>query len=891
MNGAGLLTLSGTNTYSGTTTISSGTLALGAAGTVNSTTQIAVAAGATYDVSAIASYTLSSSTSLSASGTGTTVGSTAATIKGATTVNLGAQGVSLTFTPTSFTGDTTHPSLLVSQGALTLSNNTISVNNTGSSALGPGTYRLIQVTGGIINGAPNSTVSVTGSGLVAGATAALSVSGGNVNLVVKGTPAFSNLTSSQSTTYGTTSVVLNGNLSANGASYPANGEMITVTINGNAQNTTISDATGGFSIGYNPSTIPASFSAYTITYSYAGSALLNSASDISKTLTINRAALGIFASDRAKTYGQTVTFAGTEFAATGLKNSETVGSVTLSSSGAAASAPVSGSPYTIAPSAPAGGTFSPGNYTISYFNGALTVGQAGLTVTGLTGNNKIYNGDATATLSGTAILSGVLNGDDVGLGGIPYVSFADKSVGLNKTITVSGYTLTGAAAGNYTLTQPSLNGDITAKGLTITGLTGSSKEYDGTLEANVSGSATLAGVVPNDDVTIDGTPVATFGDKNIGTAKPISVSGYTLSGADAFNYDLEQPSGLTADVTRKNLTVTGAVALDRTYNQTTSATITGATLVGVIDGDDVTVDGTGSFADAAVGDDKPVTAELSLGGDDSGNYTLTQPVDLTADITPRILSVTGAIAQNKTYDRTTSATITGATLVGVLSGDSVTVEGGGNFSDAAVGNGKAVTAALTLAGDDVSQYSLNQPSNLSANITAKGLTVTGLTGSNKVYDGTAVASFTGTPSLLGIVTGDEADVTLSGSAAASFADPFIETGKTITVSGYTLDGAAAGNYSLTQPVLSGDILARVFRITGKTGPDFDSGTNTTTLTVNFVGVPGQLYSIEYSPDLVNWAPYPGNRVDTTPTGSFSIILTASGNQTVAWKKMFFQAGP
>ena len=55
--------------YTCKTTITAGTLALGSAGTINSSTNIAIAAGATFDVSAIASYTMSASTTLSASGT------------------------------------------------------------------------------------------------------------------------------------------------------------------------------------------------------------------------------------------------------------------------------------------------------------------------------------------------------------------------------------------------------------------------------------------------------------------------------------------------------------------------------------------------------------------------------------------------------------------------------------------------------------------------------------------------------------------------------------------------------------------------------------------------------------------------------------------------------
>jgi autotransporter-associated beta strand protein len=286
-SGSGTLTLSGANTYTGNTSITAGTLALGSSGSINNTPLVSVSAGATFDVSAISSYTLSSSTTLSASGTGTTVGSTAAAIKGGTTVSLGSRPISLTFTPTAFTGDTAHPALYISQGTLSLNGNAFTVNNASGTALNAGTYRLVQQASGSITSAGSYSVSVTGSGLISGATASIQVSGGNVNLVMMATPTYSGLTSSQSITYGAASVTLGGKLSATGPIYPPNGETVTVTINGNAQTTTINDSTGDFSINYNLSGLVYSPNAYTITYSYAGDATFNSASDTSKTLTVN----------------------------------------------------------------------------------------------------------------------------------------------------------------------------------------------------------------------------------------------------------------------------------------------------------------------------------------------------------------------------------------------------------------------------------------------------------------------------------------------------------------------------------------------------------------------------------------------------------------------------
>src|SRR5207244_11726571 len=65
------------------------------------------------------------------------------------------------------------------------------------------------------------------------------------------------------------------------------------------------------------------------------------------TLTVNPKSLTITANSTSKTYGQMLTFAGTEFASSGLINGDTVTSVTLSSTGAAATATVASSPYAI----------------------------------------------------------------------------------------------------------------------------------------------------------------------------------------------------------------------------------------------------------------------------------------------------------------------------------------------------------------------------------------------------------------------------------------------------------------------------------------------------------------------------------------------------------------
>src|SRR5207237_6242747 len=122
-------------------------------------------------------------------------------------------------------------------------------------------------------------------------------------------------------------------------------------------------------------------------------------------------------------------------------------------------------------------------------------------------------------------------------------------------------------------------------------------------------------------------------------------------------------------------------------------------------------------------------------------YTLTQPTGLTANITVKALTVTGITANNKVYDGNATATLNtaSATLVGVVGGDIVTLNTAGataTFANKNVGTGKAVTVSgLTLSGTSAGNYTLTQPAGLTANITVKTITVTGISANNKVYDG------------------------------------------------------------------------------------------------------------------------------------------------------------
>ena len=82
---------------------------------------------------------------------------------------------------------------------------------------------------------------------------------------------------------------------------------------------------------------------------------------------------------------------------------------------------------------------------------------------------------------------------------------------------------------------------------------------------------------------------------------------------------------------------------------------------------------------------------------------------------------------------------------------------------------------------------------MTANITAKALTVSGLTASSKTYDGSASATFfSSSVSYSGIVTGD----TFTGSYSGLFTNANVGSGKTVNITS-SYSGADAGNYSVT----------------------------------------------------------------------------------------------
>ncbi|MDQ3344436.1 MAG: YDG domain-containing protein, partial [Actinomycetota bacterium] len=196
-----------------------------------------------------------------------------------------------------------------------------------------------------------------------------------------------------------------------------------------------------------------------------------------------------------------------------------------------------------------------------------------------------------------------------------------------------------------------------------------------------------------------------------------------------------------------------------------------------------------------VGNEKTVTGTgFSLAGAAADNYALgSATLTTAADITANGLTV-GFTAADKVYDGTAAASITDRSTSGVQAGDVVTVSGGSaTFANKNVGDGKPVTASgFVLGGADGGNYSVQSVNPATANITPKSVTGS-FTADDKTYDGNTSATVTG-QSLNDTISGD--NVSLTG-GTATFATKNAGTAKTVTLTGATLTGTDAGNYTLT----------------------------------------------------------------------------------------------
>jgi hypothetical protein len=450
---------------------------------------------------------------------------------------------------------------------------------------------------------------------------------------------------------------------------------------------------------------------------------------------------------------------------------------------------------------------SGGNYDVHTHTATGTISPKNLTISGAVANDKTYDANDTATINWTnAQLNGVVTGDTVSIDHSAYAAhFADKNVGTNKPVTVTGVGLTGSDSGDYTVSQPSgLTASISKAPLDISAVS-DSKTYDGTTTSTGTPTLGTGQLQGTDSVTGLSQSFTSKDVKGAGGSTLQVDAGYTIhDGNNGGNYNVTTHTA-TGTITKASLDIY-AVTDSKIYDGTTASS--GIPTVTGLQGSDTVANKTQAFQSKNVlgaGNSTLVVSTYTVNdGNSGGNYNVTTH-NASGTITARSITVT-AQPDTKTYDATTSSSVMPKVTTGTIAaGDT------GNFTQAfatkTAGSNKTLTPSGSVSDTNSGHnYAVTFTNNTNGVITPAPLTVTGITANNKVWDGTTAASLnTGGASLVGVLSNDV--VTLNtGGATGTFSTSSVGTWP-VSVSGLTITGNDSGNYMLTQPSTTASISA------------------------------------------------------------------------------------
>jgi hypothetical protein len=280
------------------------------------------------------------------------------------------------------------------------------------------------------------------------------------------------------------------------------------------------------------------------------------------------------------------------------------------------------------------------------------VNQATLTAELVRSVIKIYNGTNTAALTaGNYILPGVVSGDTVTLNNPTSGTYDNRNQGTGKTVTITGLSISGSSSANYVLSSTTASaaiGTINPTNITVTAAA-DSKNYDGTTASAALPNITSGNIQFGDTASFS----ESYSDPKAGSGKTLIPSGIVSDGNGGANYNYTFVSSTNGTINPLPVSiVSGVAANNKVYDGTTVATIniTNVMLNGILSADaaNVSLSTNGyiaSFAAPDVGTAIAVAvSNLSLVGTAAGNYTLTPPAGLTADIyplvTPTVIGIT-----------------------------------------------------------------------------------------------------------------------------------------------------------------------------------------------------------------------------------------------------------
>jgi len=406
----------------------------------------------------------------------------------------------------------------------------------------------------------------------------------------------------------------------------------------------------------------------------------------------------------------------------------------------------------------------------------FTINKASVTVSGITAENKEYDGNTTATLIYTgASFEGKVGSDELSVSGTG--AFADANVGTGKTVNISGLTLAGSSAGNYQLAatgqQSEATASITAKEVGLE-WTNTQLTYNGSEQAP---TATATGTVNSDNIGV----TVTGGQTNVGN---YTATALALTGDKAGNYTLPAANTQAFTIAKATYDMGGVTFTGGSYQYD-------GTAHSLAIGGDLPSGVTVSYSDNnSLTDVGSVTVTASFTGDANHNDIANKTAALA--VTQKEVGLSWSNTE-LTYNGDAQKPM--ATATGIVSGDKIAVTVSGEQTN--VGTGYTATAT-ELTGGKAGNYKLPEQATTTFSIT--NATMTGITATayNAPYDGEAHG------------------ITLSG----------VPEGSTVTF------GTTEGTYDLSTAPTYTDVAASctVYYKVSKTNYNDFTGSSTVTIT-------------------------------------------------------------
>ena len=257
------------------------------------------------------------------------------------------------------------------------------------------------------------------------------------------------------------------------------------------------------------------------------------------------------------------------------------------------------------------------------------VAQKEVTISGITANNKEYDGNTSATVNASgATITGKVDGDDLTVSVATGSTFGSADAG-SRTVTLGTLTLGGTSAGNYTLAtsgnQTTATANITVRDLTVKPDSGQSKSYGTTPDPVLAYTST--GTVTGETAAFDGALSREAGE-DVGQYD-ITKGSLELKDSDTFkaaNYNLVLDTAVVTfeitKVTYGGSAPTKTVNILKNYAGVQTGTLTAADFF------------TTAPAEAKITNAVPNAASSNMmsiaGADSSGNFTYDSKTNITA---------------------------------------------------------------------------------------------------------------------------------------------------------------------------------------------------------------------------------------------------------------------